>query len=55
MSQIGIDLIGPLKEMAIYRYLVTPVDYTSNFVQIELIKEKTGEAAAKFLYKMLCR
>ena len=30
-SQIGIDLIGPLKEIYSYKYIVTTIDYTSTF------------------------
>ena len=50
-SQIGIDLFGPLKEIDGHRYIVTAVDYTSKSVGTELLKDKTGEAVAKFLYK----
>ena len=37
-SQISIDLIGPLKENEGYRYIVTAVDYTSKFVEVQLLK-----------------
>ena len=54
-SQIGIDLIGPLKESDGYRYIVTAVDYTSKFVEVEPLKENTSKSVAKSLYILLCQ
>ena len=50
--QINSDLTEPLKEIG-YKYIVTAVDYTSNFVQAEPLKKKADEAVPKFLYKLL--
>ena len=52
---ICIDLKGPLKEKDGYRYNVTTVDYTGKIVEAEPLREKTGEAVAKCLYKLLGR
>ena len=40
--KIGLDLFAPLKEKDSYRCIVTAVDYTSNFVGTEHLKEKLG-------------
>ena len=50
-NQISIDLLGPHKEIDSYKYIVTVMDYTSKFAEAEPLK--TGEAVAKFLYKLL--
>ena len=54
-NQICIGVIDPLKQSAGYRYIVTALDYTSKFVEAKPLKEKTGKAVAKFLYKLLCQ
>ena len=54
-NQTGIDLIDPLKETDDYRYIVTAVDYTCEFVDAVSFKEKTGEAVEKFQCKFLYR
>ena len=50
-SQIGIDLIGTLREIDGYKYTGTAGDYISKFVDAI----KGDEAVEVFLYKLLCR
>ena len=47
-SQIGIDLIAPLKECDSYKCIVTGVEYTRNCVEAGPLMEKTGVAVSKF-------
>ena len=53
--QISIDMSGPLKEIKCYRYMVTAVNYTSKFVEMEPLRDKVNEVLLKFLYKWLCQ
>ena len=43
-SQIGIDLLGPLKAIDGYKYIVTALDYISKFVQAESLKTWGGSS-----------
>ena len=51
-TQTGFDLPGPLKGNDAYKYIVTAVNFTNEFVEAKPIK--TGEAVDKFLYKLQC-
>ena len=52
LSQIVNDLLGLLKVIHSCKYIVKAVDYTSKFLG-RAFKEKTREAVAEFLYKLL--
>ena len=56
-SQIGIDLIGPLKESGPLKmkYIVTAVDYCSKWVEAEGIPDKCAKSVAIFLWQLQCR
>jgi hypothetical protein len=54
-SQIGIDIIGKLKESEGCQYIVTAVDYCSKWVEAAPLPNKCGVTVARFLWGLQCR
>ena len=52
---MGVDFVGPLKENNGFHYIATAVDYTSKWVEAELIHDKSALPVAQVLFKLLCR
>ncbi len=56
MSQVGIDIVGPLPVTARgNRYIVTLVDYFSKWPEAEPLPKKSAKEVAQFLYRIMCR
>ena len=53
-SIMGVDLVGPLKEINRFQYIVTAVDYTSKWVESEPICDKSALSVAQVVFKLLC-
>ena len=54
-AQIGIDIIGPLRESNNKKYIATCVDYFSKYIEAKSLENKTGLAVGAFLYELICR
>ena len=54
-SIIGVDLVCSLKENNGFCYIATAVDYTSKWVEAELIHDVTALSVALVLFKLLCK
>ena len=54
-SQIGVDIIGPLRESNNKKYIITCVDYFSKYVEAKSLDKKSGSAVGAFLYELFCR
>lgn len=55
-TQIGVDLIGPLKKTKHgNQYICTVVDYFTKFVEACPLPNKTGAEVGCFLYKLITR
>ena len=53
-SMMGVDLVGPLKEIIGFHYIVTAVDYMSKWVEPKPICDKSALSIAQVLFKLLC-
>ena len=47
--QMGVDLIGPLKQSNGKQYIISCVDYFSKYVEAKGIENKTDSEVTKFL------
>ena len=54
-AQIGIDIIGPLRESNNKKYIVTCVDYFLKYIEAKSLENKTGSAVGAFLHELICR
>ena len=54
-AQIGVDIIGPLRESNNKKYIVTCADYFSKYVEAKGLENKTGSIVGAFLYELICR
>ena len=52
---MGVDLVGPLKRINGFCYIVTAVDNTSKWVEADPIHDKSALSVAQVLFKLLCR
>ena len=54
-AQIGIDIIGPLRESNNKKYNIACFDYFSKYVEAKSLENKAGSAVGAFLYELICR
>ena len=52
---MGVHLVGALKEINGFCYIVTAVDYTLKWVEAEPIHDKSALSVVQVLSKLLCR
>ena len=56
LTQVGVDLIGPLPKTAMgNRYIITLVDFFSKWPEAAPLPDKSAVSVAKFLFQMMCR
>lgn len=52
-SQLGMDLIGPLRETSGgFKYIITVIDYYSKWAEAGPLKDKTATSVSEFLYRV---
>ena len=54
-SMMCVNLVGPLKEVNGFHYIVTAVDYTLKWVEAKPIHDKSALSVAQVLFKLLYR
>lgn len=53
--QIGIDLMGPMKKVDGYEYIMTVVCYFTKWVEIVPLKSKSAAEVTRALFSLFCR
>ena len=54
-SQIGVDIIGLLRESNNKKYIITCVDYFSKYIEAKSLENKSGSAVGAFFYELISR